>query len=79
QHNTLNPVWAETHTFRDVTAHGELTLAVLDQDRFNEDDPMGSFTIAFNTLDLEQSLHTWFTLEGVERGEIRLQLNFEPL
>ena len=75
--NNLNPVWSETHAFRDVTPEGRLTIEVMDEDKFNDDDPMGQVTIDFRDLDMEQELHTWFKLEGVEKGAIRLQFNFE--
>ena len=77
QNSTLNPVWAETHVFRDVTPEGRLTIQVMDEDKFNDDDPMGEVVIDFRQLNLEKELHTWFKLQDVEKGELRLQLNFE--
>ncbi|KAK3097007.1 hypothetical protein FSP39_005544 [Pinctada imbricata] len=87
---TLNPVFNETFTFKNVPfaeiSTKTLTFAVYDFDRFSKHDQIGQVQIPLNTVDLCQVLEEWRDLTSPDNesekenklGDICFSLRYVP-
>uniref|UniRef100_H3CU01 Extended synaptotagmin-like protein 3 n=1 Tax=Tetraodon nigroviridis TaxID=99883 RepID=H3CU01_TETNG len=75
----LYPKWNEVYEFVVHEAPGqELELELYDEDT-DKDDFMGRFNLDFGEVKREKEMDTWFELEGVPHGEVRLKLQWFSL
>ncbi|XP_030614059.1 extended synaptotagmin-3 [Archocentrus centrarchus] len=75
----LHPKWNEVYEFVVHEAPGqELELELYDEDT-DKDDFLGSFNLDFGEVKREKQMDQWFSLEGIQHGEVRLQLQWLSL
>ncbi|XP_034042124.1 extended synaptotagmin-3 [Thalassophryne amazonica] len=75
----LHPEWNEVYEFVVHEAPGqELEVELFDEDP-DKDDFLGSFQLDFGEVKREKEINQWFTLEGVQSGEVLLKLQWLSL
>ncbi|XP_032368818.1 extended synaptotagmin-3 isoform X2 [Etheostoma spectabile] len=76
---TLNPVWNEVYEFVAHEAPGqELEMELYDEDT-DKDDFLGRYNLDLGVVKKEVEMDKWFTLEGIQKGEVHLKLKWFSL
>ncbi|XP_076603114.1 extended synaptotagmin-3 [Chaetodon auriga] len=75
----LHPRWNEVYEFVVHEAPGqELEVELFDEDT-DKDDFIGSYHLDLGEVKREKEMDQWFTLEGVQNGEVHLKLQWFSL
>ncbi|XP_040913456.1 extended synaptotagmin-3 isoform X2 [Toxotes jaculatrix] len=75
----LNPKWNEVYEFVIHEAPGqELEIELFDEDT-DKDDFLGRYNLDFGEVKKEKEMDRWFSLEGVQKGEVHLKLQWLSL
>uniref|UniRef100_A0A8D0ACC8 Extended synaptotagmin-like protein 3 n=1 Tax=Sander lucioperca TaxID=283035 RepID=A0A8D0ACC8_SANLU len=76
---TLNPVWNEVFEFVAHEAPGqELEMEIYDEDT-DKDDFLGRYNLDLGVVKKEVEMDKWFTLEGIQKGDVHLRLQWLSL
>ncbi|KAF1382308.1 hypothetical protein PFLUV_G00142410 [Perca fluviatilis] len=76
---TLNPTWNEVYEFVAHEAPGqELEMEIYDEDT-DKDDFLGRYNLDLGEVKKEVEMDKWFTLEGIQKGEVHLKLQWLSL
>ncbi|XP_041858479.1 extended synaptotagmin-3 [Melanotaenia boesemani] len=77
--NTLDPKWNQVYQFVAHEAPGqELEMELYDEDT-DKDDFLGCYNLDLGEVKREKEIDKWFTLDGVEHGEVHLRLQWLSL
>ncbi|XP_028992074.1 extended synaptotagmin-3 [Betta splendens] len=75
----LNPIWNEVYEYVVHEAPGqELDIELFDEDT-DKDDFLGRFNLDLGEVKKEKEIDKWYPLEGIEKGNIHLKLQWLSL